>query len=105
MKVFLSQPMRDRLPEVIETERMLIFDTLRKKHPGEEIEEVKSYDPSLRKMDPIYSLGFSIQMLAQADLVVFAPNWETARGCRIEHAVCLDYGKEHLDLSDHFGKD
>lgn len=96
--------MRDRLQEAIELEREMILDGVRAHHPGEEICEI-GYDPSLKKMDPIYALGFSIQMLPQADLVVFAPNWETARGCRIEHQVCADYGIEHLDLSDHYGKD
>lgn len=30
--------------------------------------------------------------MSGADLVVFAPDWHTARGCRIEHLVCELYG-------------
>ena len=105
MKVFISQPMRDRLQEAIEVERDMIFQEFQRRHPNDEIELVRSYDPSLAKMPLVYALGFSIQMLAQADYAVFAPNWETGRGCRIEHQVCLDYGIPHLDLSDHYGKD
>lgn len=96
--------MRDRLREAIELEREMILDSIRVRHPNEEICEI-GYDPSLKKMGAVYALGLSIQMLPQADLVVFAPNWETARGCRIEHQVCVDYDIKHLDLSDHYGKD
>ena len=38
------------------------------------------------------SLGKSISLMSDADLVVFAPGWEDARGCRIEHQVARDYG-------------
>ena len=38
------------------------------------------------------SLGKSISLMSEADLVVFAPGWENARGCRIEHEVAKEYG-------------
>ena len=37
-------------------------------------------------------LGKSIFLMGEADLVVFAPGWENARGCRIEHEVAKEYG-------------
>ena len=30
--------------------------------------------------------------LAEADAVIFAPGWETARGCRMEHLAAEEYG-------------
>lgn len=105
IRLFVSQPMRDRRREEIKTEREAIVGEFKRRHPNDEVVLIKSYDPQLQGHPPVYALGFSLQMLAQADYAIFAPNWETARGCRIEHQACLDYDIDHLDLSDHYGKD
>lgn len=39
----------------------------------------------------VYCLGRAILKLSEADLVVFTPGWEAARGCRIEHTIAQDY--------------
>lgn len=41
---------------------------------------------------PIAFLGESISKLSGADLAFFCEGWETARGCKIEHEICLQYG-------------
>ena len=33
-----------------------------------------------------------IEFLAKADVAIFAPGWQNARGCRIEHQCAEDYG-------------
>ena len=43
--------------------------------------------------EAIYYLSKSIEFIGKVDAVVFMPNWENARGCRIEHAVAKEYGK------------
>ena len=38
-----------------------------------------------------FRLGRSIQILGQADLVIFTDDYATANGCRIEKHVCQTY--------------
>lgn len=40
---------------------------------------------------PLWSLGESLKLMSRADLVVFAPDWEDARGCRIEYMCASEY--------------
>lgn len=42
----------------------------------------------------IYILSQSIRYLGKADMIVFMKGWEKARGCKIEHQVAVEYGKE-----------
>lgn len=99
--VFISQPMRGRSEEGIDRERKLIMDDLVAKVDGEVVEIKSHFDSSLvDKMKPLDCLGNSIKLMSHADLVVFAPMWETARGCRIEHECAVQYGYPILDLSD-----
>ena len=37
-------------------------------------------------------LARALGKLAEADAVIFAPGWETARGCRMEHLAAEEYG-------------
>lgn len=48
--------------------------------------------PSPDKDNKLYCLGRSIQELGKADFVVFADDWYTARGCRVEMVICSIYG-------------
>ena len=43
-------------------------------------------------------LGKSIVMLAEADVVIFHPEWKTARGCLIEHMICALYDIPYVEL-------
>ena len=38
-----------------------------------------------------------ISKLAEADVAYFAPGWEDARGCRIEHQCAINYGIEIIE--------
>ena len=42
-------------------------------------------------------LGKSLELLAQADVVYFAPGWADARGCRIEHLCAVEYGIDRIE--------
>ena len=59
---------------------------------GKPVEFIDSYFSEGASKNPIDSLGKSISLIGGADLVVFAPGWENARGCRIEHEVAKEYG-------------
>lgn len=47
---------------------------------------------------PIYYLAKSIELLDQADAVVFMRGWQDARGCRIEYQIAKDYGKFIMEV-------
>ena len=47
---------------------------------------------------PIYYLAKSIEYMVDADLVVFLPGWDKARGCKIEYEVAKNYNKKILIL-------
>lgn len=94
-KIFISQPMKDRTTEEIMQERNRI--TIRWKNEiakwkGKSVEIINSYFGEGASKNPTDSLGKSISLMSEADLVVFAPGWENARGCRIEHEVAKEYG-------------
>ena len=40
---------------------------------------------------PVYYLAKSIDAISKVDAVLFMNGWEKARGCKIEHEICLQY--------------
>jgi hypothetical protein len=51
----------------------------------------------------VFMLGKSIQLMSEAELVVFANNWEEARGCMIEYETAKRYNIPHIYLCDFNG--
>ena len=103
VKVFISQPMAGRSQEEIEDERDEVFAKvacMMSEERGEDCREVPSYfgPTGAAQMSPLELLGKSIELMAHADVAVFAPGWERARGCLIEHACALNYGVEIVEL-------
>ena len=97
MKVFISQPMNGKTLEEIESDRA---DIIKRIAPFlgefEVIDSVfKDYEPKNGNIALKY-LSKSLELLADADLVVFGEGWEDARGCRIEHACAEEYGIRFL---------
>ena len=105
MKVFISQPMSSRTDEeVFEMRRRLkhhmILHCLNKYKP-EDIEFLSTYDDQYNlnltkedlegKKENIFRLGHAIQLLAEADFVIFAPDFYTSRGCKTEYKICNLY--------------
>lgn len=86
-KIFISQPMKNRTDEEIMQERYKIMS----KWTNKSVEFIDSFfrEPGKNSTD---SLSKSISLMSDADLVVFAPGWEKARGCRIEHEVAKEDG-------------
>lgn len=97
MKVFISQPMKDKTDEEIKTERNYLIDCVQKEY-GDNIEVIDSYfEGAPHDAKPLWFLGESIKKLAEADVAVFAKGWEKARGCKIEHTCALEYGVEIVE--------
>lgn len=93
-KVFISQPMGGKTNLEIKKERRELVKELNKQ--GFEV-----LDTILDLGDNATSLQYlakSIEIMNEADIVLFMPNWEKARGCIIEHEVALKYGKYVKEL-------
>ena len=101
VKVFLSQPMRNKSKEAIDRERHVIFDVLPSVLGIRDILEIPMLSEITTATNtPVHCLGLSIQDISTADLVVFAPGWRNARGCVVEHAVALLYGIDYVELQE-----
>lgn len=88
MKIFISQPMRGRSDKEIQSERAEMMDAVKRQYG--DVEELDTFF-SNHEWGPLMCLAKSIEALSQADAAVFAPGWQNARGCRIEHQCCVDY--------------
>ena len=88
MKVFISQPMKDKTDAEILEARSDAINTVCRMHPNVEILDTffVDYDGNA-----VQFLGKSIMKLGEADLAVFLPGWDTARGCRNEQRISVDY--------------
>lgn len=93
-KLFISQPMKGKTDEEIHAERE---NAIRAAVGliGEEVEVIDSFLQGTN-LSPLECLGESLKLLATADVVYFAPGWNKARGCLIEHECCEQYGVIHI---------
>ena len=98
MKAFISQPMNGLSDEDIIEVRDTIWHIIQDKH-GDDCEIIDSYNYA-NAMSPLECLGEGIKFMEQADVVYFAPDWEEARGCVVEHAVAEFYGIPRVELSE-----
>ena len=93
-KLFISQPMRGKSAEEILKERKRMIA----KACEVVCDEIEVLDTYYQDFDGnrVSFLGRSIGDLSKADVAIFAPGWENFNGCRIEHAVCEEYGIAHI---------
>ena len=89
-KLFISQPMRGKTDAEILAVRSDAIQAA-KDSVGEEVEVIDSFFGTSDMSHALEYLGESIKLLATADVVYFAPGWEDARGCRIEHTCAVEY--------------
>ncbi len=88
-KVFVSLPMRGIETEKIRARQKEIFERYRM--PSWELMDTCEEDPNAEEDNRLWYLGRSIQMLGNADAVIFANDWRLANGCIIEHLVAHAY--------------
>jgi hypothetical protein len=89
MKAFISQPMKNKTREEILIERNDAVEIL--EAAGYEVIDSVFTDYA-QIHSPLECLAHSLETLAKADLAVFLPGWENARGCGVEYLCCLRYG-------------
>lgn len=99
MKIFISQPMANRPDGEIVKERLQAIEQILKKYPGTIIDSIIQGQPPEGANVPVWYLAKSIELLATADMAVFLPDWDNARGCVIENMVCGNYGIPILYLN------
>lgn len=91
-KLFISQPMRGKSDKEILTEREKAIKAAQEL-AGEPVEVIDSFFQSApADARPLWFLGKSLELLANADVAYFAEGWQDARGCRIEHECAKEYG-------------
>ena len=90
-KVFISQPMGNKTIDEITEVRQNAIEHVEKLF-NDEVKVLDSFMlDDIKGKDPLWLLGKSIQIMAEADVVYFAKGWQEARGCRIEHECALSY--------------
>ena len=91
-KLFISQPMRGKNNDEIRqvrNESIVIAHNI----CNEDIEVIDSFfEGAPVDAKPLWYLGRSIELLAEADYVYFAEGWDKTRGCIIEHECAVRYG-------------
>jgi len=92
IKVFISQPIKDKTNQEIEAERNEIKKKLEEKYGEGNYEIIDSFFKNApHNAKPLWFLGKSFELLSTANVCVFAKNWYSARGCIMEHRACEEY--------------
>ena len=91
-KIMISQPMRGKTNELIKEERKVLVKEFEDR--GYEVLDTVFNEAPKNVDEAILFLSKSIEYLAQADVIFFMKGWEKARGCKIEHQIAVEYGKE-----------
>lgn len=90
-RLFISQPMRGKTDDEIIYEREHAIQKAQE-FLGEQVEVIDSFFQSAPvNTKPLWYLAKSLELLSTADVAYFAPGWDEARGCRIEHEAALAY--------------
>lgn len=104
MKAMLSQPMAGLSDEQIIETRNKAIESLNKM--GYEVVNTLFTDEWYSKDSmkergvvqiPICFLAKSLENMSLCDAVYFVKGWESARGCKLEHAVAVAYGVTILE--------
>ena len=96
IRVFISQPMNGLSDLEISNARAEVIEDLY--NIGYTPDEITIIDSEIWELAPdnvngaLWYLGKSIELLADADLAVFAKGWKSARGCLIEYMCAKAYG-------------
>lgn len=92
--VFVSIPMAGLGDEDVKKEQTKCFKDFCDNNPKiAAAMKCKMLETIAHAGGPLASLGVSLIYMHDADVVVFHPNWNTARGCQIEHLVAEKYNK------------
>lgn len=94
MKVFISQAMKGLTDDEIRDKKNYMKQRVRYLF-GKDVEIIDTYihdDPPRDVNIPVYYLGRSLELLAQADLAYFEHTYANHHGCNLEFEACKAYG-------------
>lgn len=94
VRFFLSHPMSGIPEEEVLELRRKMTEYLVKRYPEFQVEIINNYHHEDAPINAgrLWHLGKSIQLMEKADIVVFSPDWQKAKGCKIEKKICRSYG-------------
>ena len=90
-KIYISQPMRGRSTGDIIAERKRLMADAAAALQVDDVEVLDTYRGAYTTKHPLTLLAWTLEKMADADAVIFAPDWRDARGCRVEHFAALQY--------------
>lgn len=97
VRLFISQPMKDKTNEEIKAVREEAIASVKEKYE-EDVEVIDSFfENAPHDAKPLWFLAKSLELLSTADVAYFCKGWEEARGCRIENTCALEYGIEVIE--------
>ena len=105
-KVFISMPMAGLTHEDI-FQRQEKYFAIAKNYLKQKyaefvlLQNVFSSEEDAAK-SPLACFAKSIEVMAEADIVVLAGDWENARGCRLERAIAYAYGIKIMTINDDY---
>lgn len=99
IKVMISQPMNGKTSKQINDEREQIAEMLLKCYPDTDIEVMNTTVANHETKSDLECFSESIGFMAEADVLVMAPDWEKARGCKLEHDIAVAYNVPRLYIT------
>lgn len=96
-KLFISQPMKGKTDAEILAVREKAIKSA-EKQVGESVQVIDSFFQNAPvNARPLWYLGESLKLLAEADVAYFAKGWDEARGCKIEHTCAVEYNIDWIE--------
>lgn len=96
-KLFISQPMKGKTDAEILAVREKAIKSA-EKQVGESVQVIDSFFQNAPvNARPLWYLGESLKLLAEADVAYFAKGWDEARGCKIEHTCAVEYNIDRIE--------
>lgn len=100
IKVFISQPMRDKTDDEIKKERERAIEEVKKEF-NDEVEIIDSFfEGAPHDAKPLWFLGESFKKLSDADVAYFCKGFENYRGCMMEFQAASQYGVKVMTEKD-----
>lgn len=98
MRVFISQPMKDKTNEQILAERERAIKSIKEQYKTEDVEIIDSFfKDAPHDARPLWFLGKSLELLSTADVAYFVGEWRNYRGCKIENTCAKEYGIDVIE--------
>lgn len=96
IKVFISQPMKDKTNEQILEERERAIQHVKRMY-GDDVEIIDSFfKDAPHDAKPLWFLAKSLELLSTADYAFFVKGWNDYRGCKIEFTCAKEYGIDYF---------